>query len=245
MFGQRTRAKLGERSVLWVDLHRAAAVKVVYGNPPDYREMMVWRRVLHEGDLFLDVGANIGGYSIWAGELGAQVVALEPAPDTFKLLAENAALNSYPITVMQAAAGAANGTAAFTKGQDALNRFDPSGAASTEVVTVDSLIGEKIVSGMKVNVEGFEIEVLRGCEKALQEQRIRLIQLEWNHECLRSLGIDREPVADLLAEHGYALYRPTNEGDLVPLTNLEFGPDVFAKPSGDPRGHSRFTRTTE
>ena len=96
---------------------------------------------------------------------------------------------------------------------------------------------------MKVDVEGFEIEVLRGCENALQEQRIRLIQLEWNHECLRSLGIDREPVADLLADAWIRTLSSLQiEGDLVPLTNLEFGPDVFAKPSGDPRGHSRFTR---
>ena len=68
---QRPQARLGERSRLWVDAHRVAAVKAVYGNPPDYREMMVWRSVLKSGDLFLDVGANIGGYSIWAGN-GAQ-----------------------------------------------------------------------------------------------------------------------------------------------------------------------------
>jgi FkbM family methyltransferase len=245
ILGQRTKAKLGERSVLWVDLHRAAAVKVVYGNPPDYREMMVWRRALREGDLFLDVGANIGGYSIWAGELGARVIALEPAADTFRLLTENAALNSYPITTIQAAVGAANGTATFTSGHDALNRFDPSGTIKTKVVTVDSLIGDNLVAGMKVDVEGFEIEVLRGCENALREQRIKLIQLEWNQECLRSLGIDREPVADLLAKHGYALYRPTNQGDLIPLTNLEFGPDVFAKPIGDLPGHGSFTQSPE
>ena len=57
--------------------------------------MIAWRRVLRPGDLFLDVGANVGSYTIWAGELGADVIALEPAPDTYALLLENIDLNGY------------------------------------------------------------------------------------------------------------------------------------------------------
>ena len=75
---QRTLARLGDRSMVWVDLHRPAASKVLYANPPDHPEMLVWRQVLRPGDLFIDVGANIGTYTIWAGELGAEVIALEP-----------------------------------------------------------------------------------------------------------------------------------------------------------------------
>jgi FkbM family methyltransferase len=228
---RRTVTQLGERSKLWVDLHRAAAVKAVYGNPPDYREMMVWKSTLRRGDLFLDVGANIGGYSIWAAELGAEVIALEPAEDTFKLLTDNAKLNGYPVMTIQAAAGAVNGTAKFTSGHDALNRLDPDGSVETKMITADSLIGDRVAAGMKVDVEGFEIDVLRGCENALREQRIKLMQLEWNHECLRSVGTDRQPVAELLAEYGYSLYRPADDGELVPITDIGFGPDVFARPA--------------
>lgn len=228
---QRTMTRLGERSMLWVDLHRAAAVKAVYGNPPDYREMIVWRNELKIGDLFLDVGANIGGYSIWAGELGADVIALEPAGDTFKLLKDNVALNGYPIATIQAAAGAVSGTAKFTSGHDGLNRLDPGGAVETKVITIDSLIGDRKVAGMKVDVEGFEFDVLRGCERALREHRLKLIQLEWNHECISSVGADRRPVAELLVEYGYSLFRPDHNGSLVPITDVGFGSDVFARPA--------------
>jgi FkbM family methyltransferase len=217
--------------MLWVDLHRAAAVKTVYGNPPDYREMIAWQNALTMGDLFLDVGANIGGYSIWAGELGAEVIALEPAEDTFKLLEDNVALNGYPIVTIQAAAGAVCGTARFTSGHDGLNRLDVDGTAETKVITIDSLIGDREVAGMKVDVEGFEIDVLRGCERSLRQQRIKLIQLEWNHECMSSVGTDRRPVAELLVEYGYSLYRPGDNGILAPITDLGFGPDVFARPA--------------
>ena len=190
----------------------------------------MWRSILSKGDLFLDIGANIGGYSIWAAELGADVIALEPAEDTFRILTDNIELNDYPITAIQAAAGATCGTANFTTGHDALNRLSPQGAAEVKVVTIDSVIGDRVVSGMKIDVEGFEMDVLRGSQRALHERRIKMIQMEWNHECMRSLGTDRRPVAELMAAHGYSLYRPTRSGSLLPITDLGFGPDVFARP---------------
>jgi FkbM family methyltransferase len=225
---QRSLAQLGERSSVWADLHRMGASKVVYANPPDHPEMLVWRQMLRPGDLFVDVGANIGSYAIWAGELGAEVIALEPADDTFALLVENVALNGYTITTIQAAAGATCGTVRFTSGRDCVNHIDPEGGAEARMVTIDSVIGGRGVAGMKVDVEGFEIEVLRGCERALAERRLGLIQLEWNLASMAAVGADRQPVADLLAKHGYSLYRPDRHGTLVPLTEPGFGPDVFA-----------------
>ena len=228
---RRTIARLGERSRLWVDLHRTAASKVLYANPPDLPEMLVWRQALCGGDLFVDVGANVGTYTIWVAECGAEVMALEPAADTFDLLLENVALNRYQVVAVQAAAGDRCGAARFTAGQDAGNRLDPNGSVETRLVTIDSLIGGRHVAGMKVDVEGFEIDVLRGCTRALSERRIGLIQLEWNAMSQLSLGTDRRPVADLLAKHGYQLFRPDPKGRLVAVTDPGFGADVFARPA--------------
>jgi FkbM family methyltransferase len=228
---RRAIATLGERSRLWVDLHRTSASKVLYANPPDLPEMLVWRQALRGGGLFVDVGANVGTYTIWAAECGAEVMALEPAADTFGLLLENVALNGYQVAAIQAAAGDRCGTARFTAGQDAGNRLDPDGPVETKLVTIDSLIGGRHVAGMKVDVEGFEIDVLRGCTRALSERRIGLIQLEWNAMSQWALGADRRPVADLLARHGYQLFRPDLQGRLVPVTDPGFGADVFARPA--------------
>ena len=227
---RRTLARLGDRSSIWAGLHRGAPSKVVCANPPDHPEMLVWRRALRPGDLFIDVGANVGIYAIWAGELGAEVVALEPAADTYALLMENVALNGYPIKTIQAAAGATSGTARFTSGRDTLNRQDPKGNVEAAMVTIDSIVEDRAVAGMKIDVEGFEIDVLRGCERALSERRLRLIQLEWNATSKAAVGADRRPVADLLAKYGYGLYRPDSDGTLEPLTDMSFGPDVFARP---------------
>ncbi len=227
---RRTLAKLGDSSRIWVDPDRRAASKVVYANPPDYHEMNVWRRALHMGDLFLDVGANIGTYTIWASELGATVIALEPAKDTFSLLQENIALNGYAAIAIQAAAGSTCGKAQFTSGLDCANRLDERGINECDMLALDSIIKDQVVAGMKVDVEGFEIEVLRGCRQALAERRIKLMQLEWNSTSSEFLGIDRKPIVDLLAEHGYRLYRPDSQGRLAPIKDTGFGPDVFAKP---------------
>jgi len=228
---RRVMARLGERSRLWVDLHRTAASLVLYANPPDLPEMLAWRRSLRDGGLFIDVGANVGTYTIWAAELGAEVIALEPAADTFGLLKENIALNGYQVTAVRAAAGDHCGTARFTSGLDAGNSLSSDGPVVTELVTIDALIGDRRVTGMKVDVEGFEIDVLRGCARALAERRIGLIQLEWNEMSTVSLGADRSPVAELLADYGYRLYRPDMTGRLVPIANPGFGADVFASPA--------------
>ena len=228
---RRAVARLGEKSRLWVDRHRTAAAMAMYANPPDLPEMLAWRRALRGGGLFLDVGANVGTYTIWAAELGAEVIALEPAPDTFRLLQENIALNGYLVTALRAAAGDHCGTARFTAGLDAANSLDPDGAAVTELVTVDSVIGDRRVTGMKVDVEGFEIDVLRGAAAALAQQRIGLIQVEWNQASRFAVGTDRRPVADLLASYGYRLYRPDLTGRLIPVADPQLGADVFARPA--------------
>ncbi len=227
---RRAVARLGERSRLWVDPHRTAAAMVLYANPPDLPEMLAWRRELRSGGLFVDVGANVGTYAIWAAELGAEVIALEPAADTFGLLEENIALNGYPVSAVQAAAGDHCGWARFTSGLDAGNSLSCDGPVVTRLVTVDSLIGSRPVTGMKVDVEGFEIDVLRGAARALAERRIGLIQIEWNEMSTFAIGADRKPIAELLAGYGYRLYRPDTTGRLIPVADPGFGADVFASP---------------
>jgi FkbM family methyltransferase len=230
LLGRRAVARLGERSRLWVDPHRTAASMVLYANPPDLPEMLVWRRALRDGGLFLDVGANVGTYTIWAAEQGAEVIALEPAADTFGLLEENIALNGYQVTAVRAAAGDHCGSARFSAGLDAANRLAADGPAVTDLVTVDSLIGDRQVTGMKVDVEGFEIDVLRGAARALADHRIGLIQIEWNQASTFAVGTDRRPIAELLAGHGYRLSRPDATGRLTSVTDPGFGADVFASP---------------
>ena len=207
----------------------------MYANPLEWPEVHCWRRVLREGDLFVDIGANIGVYSIWAIELGASVVAVEADPEAAGMLRENLRLNGYEqcARVVEAAVADRPGTMRFTTDLGVENHLVLDDAATgplreVPVTTLDSLLGDRSAAGAKIDVEGAEALVLQGARRALAEGRIALIHLEWNSCSQALLGCDRSPIVGLLQEYGYRLYRPDMEGVLHPLVDTGPGPDVFA-----------------
>ena len=135
-----------------------------------------------------------------------------------------------PEAAIQASAGDRRGTAQFTAGRNAGNRLDPDCPVETRLVTIHSPVEGRHVASMTVDVEGFEIDVLRGCTRALSERRIGPIRLKWNAMSQLALGADRRPVADLLAKHGYQLFRPDPQGRLVAVTDPGLGADVLPVP---------------
>lgn len=227
--------RLGERSLIRAHLHAGGSWRVVRANPPDWAEMTVWRNHLGDGDLFVDVGAHAGVYTIWALEQGAEVIAVEPNPDMAAQLRSNLSLNSYTAAVHEMALAGEPGRMLMS-GADLLRQHllvEPGGAVSAggvevEVGTLDDLVGDRVVKGVKIDVEGAERLVLEGASRALADGRIELLQLEWN-DCSQSLlGQDRAPVAEILRSHGYELFRPDGSASLVPLADEGFGADVFA-----------------
>ncbi|MCW2506108.1 MAG: hypothetical protein JWO79_4392 [Actinomycetia bacterium] len=241
--GGRTLTPVGEHARMWAQLHHTAASKVVYSNPPDWNGMQAWRRILRPGDLFIDVGSNVGSYALWAADGGAEVVAIEPSPGTADRLEENVRLNTLPITVLRCGLAAEPGRMTLTRGKDATNHLllEPGAAGDEiEVRTLDEVLGDRTAIGVKVDVEGAERFVLDGGVRALAERRIRVLQLEWNLMSEQVFGDSREPVAAILGHHGYRLTRPDQQGILRPaiVDPAGGGSDVFAvAPGYSPPGH--------
>ena len=236
---RRAIAPVGKRSRLWADAGTYISARALYANPLDWNEMLVWQRVLGKGSLFVDVGANVGLYTVWALDTGADVLAIEPNRRSLEQLEENLALNGYQAEIARLAVGEAPGTLTMTTELDQQNHLvlagDNDGAASVatetvEVRTLDDVVGDRTVDGLKIDVEGAELLVLKGATRLLAERRIKLIQMEWNYLSESMLGQDRAPVAALLDAAGYDLFRPDENGELVPLDGVGYGPDVFAKP---------------
>lgn len=227
-------ARLGADGKILCHLHSAGASSVLYANPPDFWEMRLWRELLDEGSLFLDVGSNVGSYAIWAGDCGASVWAFEPAPGAFQRLVENIRLNEFDIRAHNVALGQDTGTMPFTVGLDTTNRFALDNrhrdVQRVEVDTIDQILGDRSARGVKIDVEGAEKLVLKGALGALREHRIDVLQIEWNAMSQRTLGETREPIAALLTAAGYILFRPTQRG-LETVSQSEaraYGPDLFA-----------------
>ena len=233
--GRAVVTRLGERSRIYAHLHGGGSWRAVLANPPDHAEMTVWRRELRHGDLFVDVGAHAGVYSIWALEMGASAVAIEPVPALVAQLRKNLALNGYEAEVHQVAVADRVGNMGMTgpdllRGHLVLGRNPlPESGSEVEVRTLDDIIGERTVAGLKIDVEGAERLVLEGAERLLREQRVRLLQIEWNGCSRPLLGEDRQPVATLLRDRGYELCRPSEDGMLVATDDFSDGPDMFAR----------------
>ncbi len=147
----------------------------------DPAEMGFLLHLLRPGDTFVDVGANIGAYTVLAaGVCGAQTIAVEPAAATRPHLRENLALNGIQalVTVEEAALGDAPGRGRFWAGRGATSRLAVDGDAEVSVTTLDALGAAPLL--LKVDVEGHELAVLRGGSTTLADQGLRAAIIETN-----------------------------------------------------------------
>lgn len=125
------------------------------------------------GQLALDIGANIGNHTLFLAKIcGLKVVAFEPLPHLHEILTHNIELNELAdrVTARNVAVGAETGRGRMVSpdpnnlGQSRLQRQEQ---GTTEVLALDSLSFDQPVSLLKIDVEGMELDVLRGAEQLI------------------------------------------------------------------------------
>lgn len=176
-------------------------------------EYAAFKTVLGPGGIALDVGANLGCYTLlfaqWVGPAG-QVFAFEPAPATFAGLRRHVALNHADgvVRTVQAAISATSGTAPFfANGTQGENRIvtpgetrPVAGLLTLASMTLDEFCARERVQPdlIKIDVEGFELAVLQGARETIRAGRGSLaLFVEMHPTTWREIGVSRE---DLLAE---------------------------------------------
>jgi FkbM family methyltransferase len=191
-------------------LERAWFAGVPSGLPPS-----VVARV-PPGTLAIDVGANIGTVS---GQLAravrdrGRVWSIEPVPRNVERLTELAERNRLPIDVIPVAAGEADGDLALRLPEDgrsgwasATASWIESGRLTVPMRSVDSLVAERRppwpVSLVKIDVEGYEAEVLAGAAETLATWRPRLY-VEFNDLAQVDRGASSRELLERLAAAGY------------------------------------------
>lgn len=189
-------------------------------------------RFLRPGDHFMDIGANIGAFSVFAGTFvpGITITSVEPGDGAREKLVENLELNDLPTDrVFDCAVGDAPGTVEFTTDLDVMNSVAAEGAGSTvsvEMSTVDLLAGDLPVDLMKVDVEGVELSVFKGAVEQLAMRPGPAIIFELNGLCKR-FDIEPAEVTGFLSDHGLRCFEydgRTNaltefSGDGIPASN--------------------------
>jgi len=145
--------------------------------------------------IFVDVGANIGGYSIRVAK-NCKVYAIEPLPRNYKILKINEKLNNVKINSFNLAAGNKN---------DKIKLYYESGKwgwasilykrklkefVEVEMKTLDEIINEETIDLIKIDVEGAEDLVLEGARNCLK--RTKMVIIERNESFPKAYRILRE-----------------------------------------------------
>jgi len=162
----------------------AGATGNIYCGLHEFEDMAFLLHFLRPEDAFADIGANIGSFSILAsGVRRARTIAFEPDPVTFAALSQNIALNRLEALVKgrECALGAQVSKIEFTVGLDTVNRVATDAVGPTRTVSMGTLdrelVGER-PSLIKLDVEGFESEVLRGAGQTLACPELKAIIIE-------------------------------------------------------------------
>ena len=168
----------------------------IYCGLHEFVDMALLLHMLRPGDLFVDVGANIGSYTVLASKVcGANTIAVEPDPGTAASLRKNVELNDIRALaeVHQCALGAENGQIGFTVGLDTMNRVDISASGGGQVVplrTLDELLEGRQPILLKLDVEGFEEQVLAGARHTLAAPCLIAVETELESALVESVLID-------------------------------------------------------
>lgn len=199
------------------------------------KECAALRRIVRPGMTVLDVGGNLGLYTLLLSRLvgpTGRIVTFEPDPDLFALLKHNCELNVCTNVEMH--------NVALGRQRDRLklrrmilNSGDNTLAAGgrglfrrevdIDVVALDEFLPGLRPDLVKVDVQGWELEVLRGMERTLSACPQASLYLEYWPEGMRRAGYTADELARFLRERGYRLQlaetgRTLDEAALADLT---------------------------
>lgn len=173
-------------------------VETVLHKEPDTIE---WIESFARDDVFIDVGANVGMYSIWAARVaGARVIAFEPEAQNYALLCRNIALNELGDRAVAYCAAIADmpgfgllhvstvgpGHSCHSFGDAVDFKLEPRPfpfAQGSFSATLDELVANDVIpqpQHIKIDVDGFEHKVIAGARKTMADARCQSVLVEIN-----------------------------------------------------------------
>lgn len=157
----------------------------------------------------VDIGANIGYYALQEARVVGHVIAVEPTPESYDTLLRNVALNGYEnMEVHRLAIGDHEGVLGFTLSRACnWNSISESGGdIEVQATTLDKLLNGRRVDFVRMDVEGYEMHILRGMTRTLRECRPRMF-IEVHRDKLRDYGSCQRELMEYLAGFGYWIER--------------------------------------
>jgi FkbM family methyltransferase len=179
-------------------------------------EARLLQKLVEPGMVTVDIGANIGLYTLLLAQLAGtqgRVFAFEPEPKLFAMLCENCAANDAAnVTPLQIAAGEKNGRATFQRAifNSGDNRLGPARADAqpieVEVARLDDVLPVRAVQFIKIDVQGHELGALSGMPELLSASPDVRVLFEFCPFGLRSANTAPESLLDFFRDRGFELY---------------------------------------
>lgn len=211
--------------------------KKVFAYDAEKEEVSLVYNFLQKGDVFIDIGAHIGYFTVTAaakvGDTG-QVHAFEPTPKTYEKLTENVQINTLKnvkcnnIGLSDEPGVLSLNTDPQNEAYNSIGKIAKEGVVSVQINTVKlddyaeqhELIGK--IAFIKIDVEGWETNVFKGASKVLSAQEAPVIMLEFSYANQIAAGSSCQELANSLTQFGYRLYTFNSKQrklELFTLTN--------------------------
>jgi FkbM family methyltransferase len=215
---------------------KSAVGRSLFANGFERGEIEFLRGSLKPGDIFFDVGANAGLYTVIAakqiGESG-HVYAFEPGECELKLLRHNIAINNLTnVTIIEKAVSNTTGKTQFAISRDgAMNSLLKTDHPQqqierwqlVELTTLDSFVQEldiKKVDFVKIDVEGAEKLVFEGAKNILTSKNQTVFLFEATDLNANSFGYSQQDLISLLLSRALFVYSLNVSGNLEGISNL-------------------------
>jgi len=208
-------------------------------------QTQIVKKYVKEGDVVLDIGANIGYYTLLFAQLvgpKGRVFSFEPDPVNFDLLRKSVEINDYQnVTLIQKAVTNKNGKLRLYigKGNRAINRIYDAGMSDTEdsieieTTFLDDYFRDQNnikIDFAKIDVEGAESVVIQGMSSILKRSKNLKIMTELDPFLMKKSGCDAANYMQILLEHGFKIYDILKEeGEFIPITSPESFRTVIPK----------------
>jgi FkbM family methyltransferase len=214
---------------LKINLYSDSVLSKIIYNGFEKEELSFVKEVLTDGDIFIDIGANVGLFSLIASDcIGAtgSIVSFEPSPVTFNRLQENITLNAIENSDLRNIALSNQlGETNFyisDNGYDAWDSFAPSQdnkLQKTISVAVSSLdkeleqVDKSRIKLVKIDVEGWEKYVIMGGENLFRNYA-PVVMVEFTEENTFNAGYAIHEIYDLMVDYGYVWHK-IKDGKLI------------------------------
>jgi len=213
----------------------------IYAGLHEFEDMAFVLHLLRANSLFVDIGANIGSYTVLAGAVGANSLSVEPIKGTFQQLQGNINLNNLSSTaqVLNVGIGKEKGVLKFTEGLDTVNHVvseyeDVVGTVEVPIERLDDLLVNVEPTLIKIDVEGFETNVIDGADKTLKRSSLMAVIMELNgsgdrygfnecslHEKMLTYGFETFTYSPFTRELVSLNLNKSNSGNTLYVRNID------------------------